>query len=1799
MDAKKKKIIGGIIAILAIIIILILLFKDRSNEKQFTIAFDTAGAGSIADIEVDKNGKITKPKDPVKEGYIFDGWYLNDEEFDFDTKITENIELEAKWSKATYTVTVKFNNGETINETVEYKDTLDLKTPTKEGYKFIGWYVDGKEFNLDTEITHNLTIEAKWEKIKETVSIPEVKTAKYTVEHYLMDTTGNYSSVPYLIQELEGKEQSVIAVDTKEFLGFTSPKKETLEVKDGALIKYYYERNKYSLTVTGDKGIAKTTGTGTYYYEEEISLGYTLNDGYKFASYSDNLTKMPAKDVKITVKTSPKEDTPYTIEHYYMNLDGNYDDVTPEITKAKGTTDSKATIIPKTKTGFTYVENKENITINGNGKTIVKAYYERNKYDLTVTGDKGIAKTTGTGTYYYEEEVPVTATLNNGYSFAKWSNDTTDLDLTYEMTASDKQELKATTTAILYNIDIDYAGGTAENKKTYTIEDDFTLNKPTKEGYKFSHWLINGEKDTTGRIVNRYGDLEIIAVYVESKTTHYSVEHYFMNLDGTYENVSPIVEDNLQGTTNEQPSYTLKNELGFEFDSETTGEIPNISANGKTVVKLYYKRLQYNLKLEKDDHIAKVEGEGKYYYGATVTITATPEVGYDFDSWSNGDKNSTTTYVITAEENQTLTATSTPKTNTKYVVKHVLMDTLGKYDDENPYLTETLEGTTDSTVSPKTLTALDTETGDIKGFIIPEKQKIQIKADGTTELVYHYERKTFDLVVSLGTHSQGLADVLINNESYNEFIENGGHFNHYQVYYQAKLTIEPQMLEGYEFKNWIIEGLTKNEDNTYTVGLSNIYIEAVCEQNIFTVNYHLEEGSLPENEKNTYEIPYGSFAPDLKPVYEGHKFIGWYTEPNFENLFSFTTKITKDYDLYGKWDVEEETLVFETNGGSKISPKKIPFGDEINISDIKNPTKTGYTFEGWYNDIDLQDKFVNNTKLMPSTGWKLYAKWTPNPYKVKFEGNGNDGGTAMEDQDFTYDVPEHLKSNTYTKTGYHFVGWEDAINKKVYKDTDEVKNLVAEGDITLKAKWEANPYTIEYYGIDGTLIKSEPATYDEDIEFESEPEKKKQFTITYNYNYGSNQTEKEKVNAKFVCWTLSDNGNGDCVADKNLTDQYNGKVKLYSKWDATTKNINKTLSRTGYKFIGWSTQKSGEAIKNANDYPISDDIKLYALWNENHATITYHGNNEYITNKTQTFTQNLKYTDSIELSENQFYYTINYDLNYGDSSSNPAQIQNGFKYWSDTTNDNNGEYLPTALEEKLKTENDIKIDLYAIWDDKISFDLDTPERNGYVFGGWSTDSDSAKTESILGYKSLKGTEEETFDGEYDYGKTATIEADKILVGDETTETSTRTLDDTLYAIWWKIPYIKSLSFNLKNMNTQVGQLIQTADTDKPAEIKFNDETHSFYIVLPYNEEFYVNVFSLSVGTTTDVILNSKSNPFSSFGDIYMGNVTPEDEGYIEGMTHTNRLHLGDGMFSAITFGLKYIDAEKKFTIDLDEWANIKSDEATGIQMLELILSMAKDNLSGPSFYSSLQTFFIGSKDLGIADKFACNGLACTPHYGTKQVANINGNVYFFIAPTNGNSTFEASDLIYTVQYKSADDTLLYEMKVPKGSPLPDIRDADNKVTTADGKTYTISNWNGFNFDSPTYDDNNKTIVITEGTPQVNTTPNVIQTTNNNAEEQSESLIKLASHTEDTNIISEAIEENQESKEATLPPQAPEVVDENIEEEIPDNETQTNEQDINNQTNEEESEKKGSFPNEDMTLPDTNYYEKTKEEEKIQ
>lgn len=152
------------------------LDDNRPNDDEyFKITYNyNIPQTDLTTIKVFKSKKAIEPVVPARLGYVFDGWYLNNNLYDFNTPILSDINLHAKWSIEDVTnyplinITFNFDNGlDNIKIKVKHgTKIMEPKNPTKEGYSFVGWFKDNDDinpFNFQTHITTDLILTPKWE----------------------------------------------------------------------------------------------------------------------------------------------------------------------------------------------------------------------------------------------------------------------------------------------------------------------------------------------------------------------------------------------------------------------------------------------------------------------------------------------------------------------------------------------------------------------------------------------------------------------------------------------------------------------------------------------------------------------------------------------------------------------------------------------------------------------------------------------------------------------------------------------------------------------------------------------------------------------------------------------------------------------------------------------------------------------------------------------------------------------------------------------------------------------------------------------------------------------------------------------------------------------------------------------------------------------------------------------------------------------------------------------------------------------------------------------------------------------------------------------------------------------------------------------------------------------------------------------------------------------------------------------------------------------------------------------------
>ena len=265
--------------------------------------------------------------------------------------------------------------------------------------------------------------------------------------------------------------------------------------------------------------------------------------------------------------------------------------------------------------------------------------------------------------------------------------------------------------------------------------------------------------------------------------------------------------------------------------------------------------------------------------------------------------------------------------------------------------------------------------------------------------------------------------------------------------YGTPITAPTLTREGYTFKGW-------DKEIPETMPAENITVKAQWEINQYTITFDTNGGSeiAPITQDYGTEIT----APD-NPTRKGYTFKGWDREiPETMPAENITVK--------AQWEINQYTITFDTNGGSEIAPITQDYGTEITAP--ADPTRKGYTFKGW-------DKEIPET--MPAGNITVKAQWEINQYTITFDTNGGSEIVPItQDYGTEITVPDNP-----TRKGYTFMGWDKEIPK----------TMPAE-NITVKAQWEINQYTIAFDTNGGSEIAPITQDYGTEITAPDNPTRK-------------------------------------------------------------------------------------------------------------------------------------------------------------------------------------------------------------------------------------------------------------------------------------------------------------------------------------------------------------------------------------------------------------------------------------------------------------------------------------------------------------------------------------------------------------------------------------------------------------------------------------------------------------------------------------------------------------------------------------
>lgn len=400
---------------------------------------------------------------------------------------------------------------------------------------------------------------------------------------------------------------------------------------------------------------------------------------------------------------------------------------------------------------------------------------------------------------------------------------------------------------------------------------------------------------------------------------------------------------------------------------------------------------------------------------------------------------------------------------------------------------------------------------------------------------------------------------------------------------------------------------------------------------------------------------------------------------------------------------------------------------------------TGYSFDGWYTSPTGGDKYDWSTKLTNDV--TMYAHWTANGYTVKYDAGGGKG--TMGDQKFTFDVPQNLSPNAFTRDGYTFTGWKRADTGDSYTDGQQVSNLTStpNGIVTMIAQWTPNPASINY--------DPNPPTG-----------RTPGGQGTANWTGHTGDTQAIGANGwtvdgyTFIGWNTSADGKGTAYAP-GTTWTANGTLTLYAQWTPgqagltydgngatggktdpqpgkTDEKINvrdNGFTRDGYMFVTWNTQAGckGKAVDPGDEWTLQGSGTLYACWAGTAQTLAYHGNGATGGN---TAVQSGKTGDELTTNANGFtrdgYTFVRWDTAKDGSGTAYGEGKNGVSQYTMKPAGNDLYAIWKANPASIVYRNGYPNttgstpDTTGSTGDTVTVSQNGFDRPGYTFTGWST-----------------------------------------------------------------------------------------------------------------------------------------------------------------------------------------------------------------------------------------------------------------------------------------------------------------------------------------------------------------------------------------------------------------------------------------------------------------------------------------------
>ena len=1054
-----------------------------------TVDFNSNGGTAVAQVEVLKDSTFEKPADPTKVGYIFDGWYLGEEEYSFSTPVNANITLDAKWAPATdtaYTVKHLLENldGTGYEEVVEDAETLQGTTDalTSAAAKSYEGFTAQTIAQVAIAPDGSTVVEVKYD--RNAVAITWVIDGINVERNYKYGTLPVYTGTP--TKDADNVYTYEFAGWAEEVVAATAPATYTA-VFNPVYINYTVVFKAEDGTVISSKN--------DYHYGDEIVVPAdqvkAADNTYTYVFNGWNASQTVTGNLEYVASFTAT----------YINYTVEFKSLSGAVISSKNDYHYGDTIVApahsESNPGYEYGWDAEVSTVTGNLTFTETRAAKTFAVTLETNGGEGSSLTS----YVYGVGANLPSDLAKvGHDFAGWY---ASADFSGEaVTAIGTEEhgdkaYYAKWTPKTYSVTLNAGAGEAESVLTsYVYGVGASLPNCTKKGYNFVGWYASA--DFSGEAVSEITatDLEdkvLFAKYEARNDTKYTVQVLVANYSSQY--ISGYDYVNLDSLTYVDATQAFASVFGLDANNQaqgTTDSIVDLTAvvnaldgaklNAGSVVSGIIdadESLELIIKLDVDEAELGFKLEnmmfGQWALVGNVSLTLDYYAGVCGLSISGQISNGKELFIeidpllvanyaavdfIYYEKSEN-TATNLLASATSTVIDNKATG--------HKTLISTVANPSDYVNGSVNLMELFAEVNYIKQinikFLAPGNvnRGKNIFLGGIRPVEYVKETVTYNIengnlasvVKPLGTGVIGEVETA--------YIKNGSGLDY----------VGPALTYTYEGST------VANRGVGIVIDLGGIrlsdYSTIKFVYQIATEGGTSYGANVIINGTTLTSLYGGGQSVDVKALAEAKGITSFGQIELSLATWSAFTKCTINL-AYVELVVDENApahnwlypVELNANGGTLDG--SLTYYEQNVGATLPTASKTGYTFAGWYENSDLSGDAVTVISASDSGNKAYYAKWEANSYNVSF----NLDGGALDAQLDSYVYGEGATLPTASKDGYTFGGWYTSADFS----GEAVTAISASelGDKAYYAKWEAGivNYSVQVLVQQYTAVYSSP-----------------------------------------------------------------------------------------------------------------------------------------------------------------------------------------------------------------------------------------------------------------------------------------------------------------------------------------------------------------------------------------------------------------------------------------------------------------------------------------------------------------------------------------------------------------------------------------------------------------------------------------------------------------------------------------------------------------------------------------------------